>query len=82
MTKYKVVLEGIKENISAVGLNIPHFEKVKPEHSNPDDVKTVLEDLLAIKEVLCNPSSNNEIMQMGVVDRSILDLQTLPECEE
>ena len=51
MSKFKPVLDSIKDNLSGVGLKLPHFEKVSPEHSIPADVQQFLNELRDLRQM-------------------------------
>ncbi len=60
MSIFKLVLDGIKDNLSGVDLKVPHFEKVSPEHSISADVQQVLNELRDLKQLYeqLNPMLN------------------------
>lgn len=85
MSKFKPVLDGIKNNLSENGLQVPHFEKVKPEHSSPEDVQQILNELLDLKQLYENPNPmlnlQNTDLKVEVLGRAIEDIENLPDCD-
>lgn len=82
MSKFKPVLDGIKNNLSKNSLQVPHFEKVNPEHSSPEDVQQVLNELRNLKQLYENTSPmlnlQNIHLKVEVLGKAIEDIENLP----
>ncbi len=82
MSKFKPVLDGIKDNLSGVGLKVPHFEKVSPEHSSPEDVQQVLNELRGLRQLYEQPNPMLNLQDVGlkveILGRAIDDIESLP----
>ncbi len=82
MSKFKPVLDGIKDNLSGVDLKVPHFEKVRPEHSSPEDVQQVLNELRGLRQLYEHPNPMLNLQDVGlkveILGRAIDDIESLP----
>lgn len=78
MSKFKAVLDGIKNNLSGIGLKVPHFEKISPEHSGPADVQQVLN----LRQLYEHPNPMLNLQDVGlkveILGRAIDDIESLP----
>lgn len=72
MSKFKPVLDGIKQNVESQGLAIPHFNRVPPENAGPQDVQQVLNEL----RILQQNNSDNDVATT-VLGRAMDDITNL-----
>lgn len=82
MSKFKLVLAGIKNNLSAQGLNIPNLEQVQLENTTPEDVIRVKVDLLQLLNIYQNPPAGLNLpdaqLKINLLGQAISEIETLP----